>query len=85
MKTSVKSQVRRIASTVFAISEEAITDASSPDTIPTWDSLAHMNLVVALETELGIRFTIDELDELMTMELVEVIVKEKLGGNPPST
>ena len=35
---------------------------------PRWDSLAHVNLVFALESELGIQFGAEELDALDSLE-----------------
>jgi acyl carrier protein len=36
---------------------EHIREDSSPDTIPEWDSLKHMRLVLALEEEFSVRFS----------------------------
>ncbi len=39
---------------------------------PAWDSLAHVNIVFSIESELGIQFLAEELGELDTIEkLVE--------------
>ncbi len=39
---------------------------------PAWDSLAHVNIVFSIESELGIQFLAEELGELDTLEkLVE--------------
>ncbi len=35
---------------------------------PAWDSLAHVNVVFAIEGELGIQFLAEELGELDTVE-----------------
>ena len=44
-----------------------------------WDSLAHMNLVVGLEEEFKIRFTDEEIIEIVTYPLICAIVREKIG------
>ena len=36
---------------VLGVPSDSINDDSSPETIPTWDSLNHLNIVMALEFE----------------------------------
>ena len=43
--------------TVLGVPVEEISDASAPATIPAWDSLNHLNLVMALESEFEISLT----------------------------
>lgn len=50
---------------------------SSPDTIPTWDSLQHLNLVLALEQEFRIQFTPEEVEQLLSVELAAAALEEK--------
>lgn len=39
---------------VFGVDPHDLDDASSPDTIATWDSLSHMTMLVALEGAYGV-------------------------------
>ena len=64
-------------SAVFEISVEEIKDDSSPDTIGSWDSLKHMNLVIALEEEFETEFTEDEILEMMNYTLIKSILMGK--------
>jgi len=45
---------------VFGRDATTIDDASSPETIPEWDSLGHVTLVIDLESTYGVSFTPDE-------------------------
>ena len=47
----MKDRVKKVISEVFNIDIELINNESSPDNIESWDSLKHMNLIVALEEE----------------------------------
>jgi acyl carrier protein len=38
-----------------------LTDATTPDDVPGWDSVNHIKLLFALEAELGIGFEVQEL------------------------
>ena len=45
---------------VFGRDVATIDDASSPETIPEWDSLGHVTLVIDLESTYDVSFTPDE-------------------------
>jgi len=62
---------------VFDVPNESINNDSSPDTIENWDSVNHMNLVLALEQAFSISFEPDEIIEMMNFELILVIFKDK--------
>ena len=37
---------------------------TTPEKVPNWDSLGHMNLVAQLEAEFGLQFEVDEIMEM---------------------
>ena len=50
---------------------------SSAATVSGWDSLAHINLVSAIEQEFGIRFALGELEELKNVgEMIDLMEKK---------
>ena len=65
MGNMVEDRIKNVMSAVFEIPVNQIKDNSSADTIESWDSLKHMNLVVALEEEFDTEFTDDEIIEMM--------------------
>lgn len=50
----IEEKVKRIMAEVFGIPGESIAADASNETISRWDSLAHMNLCLAIEEEFGI-------------------------------
>jgi acyl carrier protein len=50
---------------------------SSPDTIANWDSLQHLNLVLALEQEFNVQFTPEEIEQILSVELAAALLDEK--------
>lgn len=72
-------RIRTIAADVFEVPVDRIQPASSPDTIESWDSLHHLNLVLALEQEFAIQFTPEEIEQLLSVELVAALVDEKFA------
>jgi acyl carrier protein len=77
VNTPLLESVRRIASDVFEVPEEQLTAQSSPDNVETWDSIHHLNMVLALEQEFGVQFTPEEIEQLLSVELIAALVEEK--------
>ncbi len=62
---------------VFEVSAENIDDDSSADTIVLWDSLKHMQLVVALEEEFDAQFTDEEIVRMKNYSKIIEVIKGK--------
>lgn len=78
MENKMDNHIKNVMSAVFEIPIDEIDDDSSPDNVGSWDSLKHMNLVVALEEEFDIEFIDDEIVEMMNLSQIKIIVMEKL-------
>ena len=46
---------------VLGVTPEMLSEESSPDTVSSWDSLGHLNLIIALEQEFGVRLSAEEV------------------------
>jgi acyl carrier protein len=71
-------KVFKIVSQVMGVPLEEISEESSPDTISQWDSLQHMNLVLALEEEFKIQFSGDQTVSMLNVKLI-LLTLEELG------
>lgn len=69
-------KLKEVLSRIFNVSLDTITEDASPDTIENWDSLRHMNLVLALEEEFGVEFTDDQVVEILSYKLIKIVLKE---------
>jgi acyl carrier protein len=67
---SLDSSLRSIFAAVFGVKASALTDADSPLTIEGWDSVNHIQLILALESEFGIQFDPDEIAELNSFGII---------------
>lgn len=67
-------------SQVLQVEPEEISAESSPESIERWDSLKHMQLILALEDELGIQFPDDAIPELLSFDAIEKMVGELVAG-----
>jgi len=65
--SSLDERVCEVASDVLNVPVRELSRDSSPETVLTWDSVAHLMLVLAVEPDLGIRFDVDELDRMTTV------------------
>jgi len=77
MENKLAERIKKVMSAVFEIPEEQINSASSSDTVDSWDSLKHMNLVVALEEEFGVQFSDDDILEMLNFMLIKEIISSK--------
>ena len=53
--------VRRVFAETFKVPAEAVSPGTSPESIDAWDSFGHMRLVTAVEAQLSIRLTMDQI------------------------
>jgi acyl carrier protein len=73
----VLKRVLRIAADVFQVPESSLSAGSTPDTVESWDSLHHLELVLALEQEFGIQISPEEIEQLLSIELTAALMEEK--------
>jgi len=85
MNASVLNDVRRIAADVLRLPLEGVPASATRDTVAGWDSLAHVNLVLALEQEFDVQFLPEEMMEMLSIELTAMLVDEKLSARSSGT
>ena len=61
-------KVYKIISKVMDISISELTDKSSPDNIEDWDSYNGLLLIDELESEFGVKFSVDETYDVKIIE-----------------
>ncbi len=71
-------KLKEVLSAVFEVSVESITDASSSDTIENWDSLRHLNLIIALEEEFHVVIPDEEVGNMVNFKLIELVLNDLL-------
>ena len=70
--------LQQLIAVTLKVDRSLVTDDASMQTLTKWDSLAHMNLVAAMEAEFNVRF---EPEDLLSMVSVKDIVEtlKRLG------
>jgi acyl carrier protein len=73
-------QLRGIASDIFGVPAVEITESSSPETIESWDSVQHLNLVLAMEEQFAVQFDPEEMDQMKNMGEIAGLLDKKQRG-----
>jgi acyl carrier protein len=75
-------RVRVVAAAVFDLPVDSLRAESSPETVEAWDSLGHLNLMLAVEEETGIRLSPEETMDIASLaDLVALLNKKGLGAS----
>lgn len=70
--------LKSVIGSVLDVDPLTIVPESSSDTISGWDSLKHMNLVIAIEEEFGVSIPDDEAANITSYALIRVVLEELL-------
>lgn len=76
----MKEKLQEIFRDIFDDEELVITEGMTAADIEDWDSLAQINLIIAIEKEFGIKFNLEEVSKLKNigemLDLIKFKVKE---------
>lgn len=76
MTDSTFDQVRSIASDIFGIPADKVTAESSPETIENWDSMQHLNLVLAIEEKFAVQLEPEDIEQMKNIGAVAALVEK---------
>ena len=68
-----------IMSEVFDLDEDKIDDDSSNNSLSEWDSMNHMNLIVALEEEFKCEFDEDDIENMVSFKIIKRTIEKILN------
>jgi acyl carrier protein len=71
--------LKKVMASVLKVDVSAIDENSSMDNIKSWDSLGHMNLVLALEDEFKVVIPDEDAGNITSYKLIMVVLNELLG------
>jgi acyl carrier protein len=69
-----ESRLKTVIAAILELEPGDITEDSSSDTIEQWDSLRHMNLVLALEDEFGVSIPDGEAADITSYKLIRLVL-----------
>lgn len=71
-----KDRIKQVMSVVFEVPLQEINEDVSTDNLENWDSLRHLNLILALEEEFGVSIPDEEVGNLVNFKLIELTINE---------
>ena len=79
MTSPLFDRVRATASDVLQVPADQLTPESSPESIEAWDSIHHLNLILAFEQEFGVQFEPEEIDQMNNFGRILDVLENKLS------
>jgi acyl carrier protein len=76
---AIMAELQPIFSDVLDLPGLQLTPQSNATNVEGWDSLAHVNLVVAIEKRFGVKFALGELRDLKNVGEMVNLIQKKIG------
>lgn len=77
-REDIYNKLNEIFEDVLDLDEVELTDETSADDIEEWDSLSHIQLIVAVEKAFGVKFTSKEIMKWDNVgEMVDTIINKQ--------
>ena len=77
MTQTIEERISQVVAEVFGVPRGQVSDHSSPDLIPSWDSLSHINLILSLEAEFDVSLSPEDAMEMLSVRLIRMILAER--------
>jgi acyl carrier protein len=74
---AVMDTVCDVIAEIFGVPRSQVGAETTRDDIPEWDSVGHLNLMLALEEAFDVSFSVDEMPELVSAAAIAGKVREK--------
>lgn len=71
-------KIKTIFVEILNCDESIITESSSANDIEGWDSLSHIKLVLEIEKEFNVKFSLGELQDLKNIKGLVELVESKI-------
>lgn len=62
----MEEQVKQVMADILSLDTATIDNSTSKDSTASWDSLSHINLIVALEQEFQVSFDVTEIESMLS-------------------
>ena len=68
--------IKEVMGKVLGVGPDQLNEQASADNIDTWDSLRHMNLILALEEEFGVVIPDEDAPNITSFSLIRLVIGE---------
>ncbi len=73
----IPSSLREILADTLEITPAEVTPELSTDSVETWDSFRHLQLILSLEGEYGVQFDPQQIPDLTTVAKIQAALESK--------
>lgn len=74
----IQNKIQDIFREIFDDQNLIVDENTNPENIKEWDSLAHVNILVAIEKEFDVKFEISEIENTKNVEEILKLVIKKI-------
>ena len=79
MDMDVQEKVIQVLINIFQVSPDKISTETTSDNVENWDSMNHINMILALEQEFGIRYDEEQVVSMLSVGEIIEATKGMLG------
>jgi acyl carrier protein len=79
-KDEIEAMIGRMVADLFLLAEGEVSADLSPEVLPAWDSLQHLNLVMAVEQEFGLQLSPEEIQGMKSVGDMVDVVRRRLAS-----
>lgn len=76
----VSDRLRKVILRELELDDFPIEDSTTANTVPGWDSLSHIRIIVAIEAEYGVRFRTVEVLRMKNVGDLQALLDKKSGN-----
>lgn len=77
---SVEERLRQVFMDVFGMLPTQVGESMDSTSVKGWDSVAHLNLILALEAEFSVQFEAEEIPELISYRVIRMRLERADGA-----
>lgn len=74
----MEDRIKSVMADILNLDPARIGSDTSMDAVESWDSLAHINLITALEEEFDVTFDVAEIESMLSFKDIQAKVNAKL-------
>jgi acyl carrier protein len=76
MSDTLNNQIADLISEALGVPRDQVTESFSYGDIPEWDSMGHMNIMMALEEKFQVQITADTITQLVSVPAIVSYLSE---------
>jgi acyl carrier protein len=78
--SGVVDRVMDVAAAILNVPRGTLTEQSSPSDIESWDSMQHLQIILALEEAFGMKFSAAEIDKMQSIGAMATALEQRQGS-----